>query len=72
MIIYEESADNALFVVDVIIFRICLIMAVTHVLIKSRVSDLRKRMKEKPGLAELSHEDVLFPCLFAYLSHRDW
>jgi hypothetical protein len=72
MIINEELVDNVFVCCCcvVIIFRICLIMAVTHVL-KNRVSDL-KRMREKPGLAELSHEDVLFPCLFAYLSHRDW
>lgn len=29
-------------------------------------------MAQKVVLSDLSHEDVLFPCLFPYLSHRDW
>jgi hypothetical protein len=70
-LICEELADNIAFVVNVIIFCICLIMAVTNILKKPYFRPT-KIMREKPGLAELSHEDVLFPCLFAYLSHRDW
>jgi hypothetical protein len=53
MIIYEESVDKASFVVDVIIFRICLIMAVTHVLKKAVFQTYEKNERKAwPGRAQ--------------------
>jgi hypothetical protein len=53
MIIYEKSADNGSFVVDVIIFRICLIVAVTRVL-KNCVFQtyIKNERKAWPGRAQ--------------------
>jgi len=52
MIIYEKSADNGSFVVDVIIFRICL-MAVTYVLKNCVFQTYKKNeRKARPGRAQ--------------------